>query len=110
MYFCSKSSEMLTIETLNRIDFEKESQVFKALANPIRLKMIGLLLNDECCVSDITNILGISQSTASQHLAVLKYNGIVSPKKHGTKTCYIIDNTEIKDIIKILINKSLLTD
>jgi len=105
MYICSKSSEMLTIETISRIDFEKESQIIKALANPIRLKMIGLLLNDECCVSDVTNILGISQSTASQHLAVLKYNGIVSPQKHGTKTCYIVDNAEVKEIILILINK-----
>lgn len=96
---------MLTIETINRIDFEKESQIIKALANPIRLKMVGLLLNDECCVSDVTNILGISQSTTSQHLGILKYNGIVFPKKHGTKTCYIVDNAEVKEIIQILINK-----
>ena len=96
---------MLTIKEINQIDFERESQILKALSNPIRLKMVGLLLNDECCVTDVTNALGISQSTTSQHLGILKYNGIVYPKKFGTKTCYIVDNIEVESIIKILINK-----
>jgi ArsR family transcriptional regulator len=96
---------MLKIETINKIDFEKESQIFKALANPLRLKMVGLLLNDECCVTDVTNALEISQSTSSQHLGILKNLGIVYPKRYGTKTCYIVNNPEVKMIIQILINK-----
>ncbi|MFK5959705.1 MAG: metalloregulator ArsR/SmtB family transcription factor [Lutibacter sp.] len=96
---------MLTIKEINQIDFDKESQILKALSNPIRLKMVGLLLNDECCVTDVTNALGISQSTTSQHLGILKYNGIVYPKKFGAKTCYVVDNLEVENIIKILINK-----
>jgi len=96
---------MLTLEAINKIDFEKESQVIKSLSNPLRLKMVSLLMNDECCVTDITNALGISQSTSSQHLAILKSNGIVYPKRYGTKTCYIVENEEVKQIIEILINK-----
>ena len=96
---------MLTLEAINKIDFEKESQVIKSLSNPLRLKMVSLLMNDECCVTDITNALGISQSTSSQHLAILKSNGIVYPKRYGTKTCYIVENEEVKKIVEILINK-----
>ena len=93
---------MLTIETINKIDFEKESEILKALAYPLRLRMVGLLMNDECCVTDITNILGISQSTSSQHLKILKNAGIVFPQKYGNKTCYIVKNAEVKKIIALL--------
>ena len=96
---------MLTIDTINKINFDKESQVLKALSNPLRLKMVSLLMNDECCVTDVTNALGISQSTSSQHLGILKNSGIVYPKKYGTKTCYIVENSEVKQIIKILVTK-----
>lgn len=96
---------MITISEVNKIDFDRESHILKALSNPIRLKIISLLMNDECCVTDITNTLGISQSTSSQHLAILKNTGIVYPKRYGTKICYIIDNFEVKQIIEILINK-----
>ena len=96
---------MLTIDAINKIDFDIESNILKALSNPLRLKMVSLLMNDECCVTDITNALSISQSTSSQHLGVLKNAGIVYPKRYGTKTCYIVENAEVKKIIKILINK-----
>ena len=96
---------MLTIDKINKIDFETESEILKALANPIRLQMVGLLMNDECCVTDITNTLGISQSTSSQHLKILKSVGVVYPKKYGNKICYIVDNQEVIQIISILINK-----
>ncbi len=46
----------MVFEAINKIDFDRESQILKALANPLRLKMVGLLLNDECCVTDITNV------------------------------------------------------
>ncbi|MBN2681484.1 MAG: winged helix-turn-helix transcriptional regulator [Bacteroidales bacterium] len=96
---------MISIEKIKRIDFEKEGQVFKALGNPLRLKMVSLLMNDECCVTDITNTLGISQSTSSQHLNILKNSGIVSPKRYGTKICYAIENEEVKQLILMLIEK-----
>ena len=96
---------MIKVEDLNKIDFEKEGQILKAISNPLRLRMVSLLMNDECCVTDITNALGISQSTSSQHLAILKSSGVVYPKRYGTKTCYIVENPEVKKIILILLEK-----
>jgi ArsR family transcriptional regulator len=87
---------------MQQIDYEKNCQIFKALAHPIRLQMVYVLLDDECCVTDVMNALGISQSTTSQHLNILKNNGIVYPEKHGTRTCYIVNNELVKEIVAIL--------
>ena len=84
------------------MDFEKNSQILKALAHPIRLKMATMLLDDECCVTDVTNALGISQSTSSQHLGILKNAGILTPEKYGTKTCYVVNNELVKRLILLL--------
>ena len=87
------------------MQYEKYSKILKALAHPLRLKMVDLLLNDECCVTDVTNVLGVPQSTTSQHLNVLKNSGVVYPKKYGTKTCYVVNDEVTKEIIAILRKK-----
>lgn len=88
------------------MDFEKNSQILKALSHPIRLKMAAMLMDDECCVTDVTNALDISQSTSSQHLGILKNAGVVFPQKYGTKTCYVVNNELVKKIILLLEEKS----
>jgi len=90
---------------MSKIDYEKNCQVLKALSHPIRLQMVDVLLDDKCCVTDVVNALGISQSTSSQHLSILKNSGIVYPEKHGTKTCYIVNNDLVKEIVTILKKK-----
>ncbi len=90
---------------MQRIDYESNSQIFKALAHPVRLQMIDVLLDDKCCVTDVMNAIGISQSASSQHLNILKNSGIVYPEKHGTKTCYIVNNENVKEIVAILKRK-----
>jgi len=87
---------------MKQSDYEKNSQIFKALSHPIRLQMVDVLLDDECCVTDVMNALAISQSTSFQHLNILKNIGIVYPEKHGTRTCYIVNNELVKEIVAIL--------
>jgi ArsR family transcriptional regulator len=91
---------------MQKIDYDKYSQILKALSNPIRLKMAEMLLDDECCVTDVMVALNISQSTTSQHLSILKNSGIVYPQKHGTKTCYEVNNEFVKKIITLLKTKN----
>ncbi len=64
--------------------------------------MVEMLLDDECCVTDVTNALGIPQSTSSQHLAVLRNAGIVYPKKVGTKVCYVVHSEVAKQLVLFL--------
>jgi ArsR family transcriptional regulator, arsenate/arsenite/antimonite-responsive transcriptional repressor len=56
---------------------------FKAFADPIRLRILGLLTGGEICVCNIHECLGIPQPTASRHLAYLRKKGLVHARKDG---------------------------
>ncbi len=84
------------------MDYEKKSNVLKALGHPIRLKMVEGLMNDECNVNKIMDVLNIPQSTASQHLGILRNNGILTARKEGVRTCYKVVDEKVQQIINIL--------
>ncbi len=84
------------------IDYVKESGILKALAHPVRLRIVEGLINHECNVDKITRALKIPQSTASQHLALLKNRGIVNLRKEGVKTCYRVVDPRIVELLKII--------
>lgn len=77
------------------------SNIFKALAHPIRLQIIKLLKNGEMCVCDILPNLDSEQSNTSQHLAILKNQGIVESKKDGAKVIYSIKSKEVYEMIDL---------
>lgn len=56
-------------------------ELLKALADPVRLRIAGLLAQRELCVCDLEALLGISQSMTSHHLAVLRRAGIVQARR-----------------------------
>ena len=84
------------------MDYKKESELLKALSHPIRLKIVENLMHDECNVNKVKDILGVPQSTVSQHLGVLRNKGVVVARKEGVKTCYSVIETKAREIIKIL--------
>ena len=59
------------------------AQLFKALSDDTRLRILGLLLEGELCVCDLVAILGLPQSTVSRHLSYLKHSGLVDDRRHG---------------------------
>lgn len=82
------------------MDFEIYSEIFKALAHPIRLKIAcGLTQKDECCVSVMVEKLGVAQPTVSQHLNILKNAKVVEGYRKGNQICYKIINNKVKKII-----------
>ena len=85
------------------INFEKDSEVLKALGHPARLKIVaGLLEKGGCHVNKIVAQMGIPQSTVSQHLATLRRANVLVPEKKGVKTCYGIADKRIVGLIKSL--------
>lgn len=58
-------------------------ELFKALADATRLRILGLLLAGEVCVCDIHESLKIPQSKASRHLAYLRRSGLVATRRDG---------------------------
>lgn len=58
-------------------------EVFKALADSTRLRILGLLLTGEICVCDLHETLKITQTKASRHLAYLRRSGLVETRREG---------------------------
>ncbi|TDT69228.1 ArsR family transcriptional regulator [Hypnocyclicus thermotrophus] len=73
---------------------ELEVKFFKALAHPIRIKIVKKLLFGELCVCDLNDDIDFSQSNLSQHLKILKDARIVTSRKEGLKVHYSIENLE----------------
>lgn len=80
------------------------SNIFKALSHPTRLQIVMLLKEGSLCVCDILPQLDSEQSNTSQHLAVLKNQGIVDNKKDGSKVIYSIKSPEVYEMIEIAEN------
>lgn len=80
---------------------EQISQVFKALSDPIRLKIVYLLVDKESlCVCEIVDKLELSQSTTSRHLAYLKNSLLVSAERRGVWMHYSL-RKEVFEFIKL---------
>lgn len=90
---------------MEKIDYVKYSQVLKALAHPVRLNILEVLLDNEYCVNDVSNALDIPQSISSHHLTILKNSGIVHSHKQSSRAYYIVKNDLAKGIISILQTK-----
>ncbi len=71
--------------------YEVRAEVLKAVAHPARLKIIDTLTESgPKCVSELTEMLDLSQPTVSGHLAVLRSAGIVANEKQGLQVVYHI--------------------
>lgn len=60
------------------------ADAFKALGDPVRLRLFHLLsLKEELCVCHLTEATNLPQSTVSRHLAVLRHSGLVDTRREG---------------------------
>ena len=84
------------------INYRKDSELLKAMGHPVRLEILGRLKRNECCVNKLTDLLGVPQSTVSQHLGRLRTAGILEPRKEGVRTCYRIIEPRVKRMLRIL--------
>lgn len=77
------------------------SNVFKALADPIRVKILFSLLEYEICVGEMVNVLQLPQSHVSHQLRILRKYGIVEFTKDKKMSFYYIKNAYIKSVLKM---------
>lgn len=67
---------------------KQTAQIFKALSDETRLRILALLANGELCVCDLMAALDLPQSTVSRHLAYLRNVGLVEDARHGVWMFY----------------------
>ena len=76
---------------------------FKVLGESTRLKILYALLKSEVCVGELSEALGISQSSVSHQLRILRQNDLVKFRKQGKTVFYSLDDAHVEN----LLNQSL---
>lgn len=91
-----------TSEQITEASLESLASMFKALADPARLRILNLLVNHhELCNCHIEEITGYGNSKISRHFAYLKQSGLVQNRREGLWIHYSIK--ESNDIVKSMI-------
>src|SRR3712207_3736061 len=75
---------------------------FKALSEPMRLRLIYALIDREKTVSELVGEIGGSQANVSKHLGVLLEAGLVGRRKQGLNTCYAIADPTVFEVCDIM--------
>jgi ArsR family transcriptional regulator len=82
---------------------EALAELAKALAHPMRVRILRILLErEECVCGEICQELPIAQSTVSQHLKVLREAGLIHGETDGPRTCYCADPTRLQHLQGLL--------
>ena len=83
--------EPLSEEPLAKEQAEEMAAVFKALGDPVRLRLFSMIASGpsgEVCVCDLTPAFDLSQPTISHHLKLLRQAGLVDSERRGTWVYY----------------------
>lgn len=94
--------------TKNKSDTSTQNQLvnlFSALGDKTRFKLLNILSrNDQLCVSELAEEIGISNAGVSQQLQVLEKAGLIARNRQGQKICYTIrqDNDINKKLLKLI--------
>lgn len=68
--------------------YDREAEILKALAHPVRLAIIDALAKGSMCVRELTELVGLDVSTVSKHLSVLRHAGLVVSSKTKNQVFY----------------------
>lgn len=85
---------------LNEEVLGKVSQIFKALADPTRLRILYLLAQGECAVSGIAGQLGLQQSAVSHQLGFLKRINLVKARRDGKTVYYSEEDEHVMNLLQ----------
>lgn len=82
--------------------FDKNANIYKILANSKRLEILNNLKMGELGVEELLKITNLSKANLSQHLALLRHNGLVQTRRDGLNIYYRIIDPRIVAPCKIL--------
>lgn len=87
---------------MNAMLIKYGARLLKALANEKRLEIICSLENRELKVGELEKMIGLSQSALSQHLAILRAEGIVSTRRIAQNVFYSVTDSNALKIITLI--------
>ena len=94
----------------NSITDEDIALIAKALAHPVRIQIIRLLLSKKTCIGgDIVDVVGLAQSTVSEHLRILKASGIITGEITRPRVCYSLNLPRLRpfnDFLNLILDSA----
>ena len=78
-----------------------KADFFKALAHPVRIRILEILRRGELSVNELQAALGLDQATVSQQLAVLRAKHVVTARKEGTTVRYTVRDPLVGDLLDL---------
>ncbi len=82
--------------------YEKNALIYKILANSKRLEILNILKLNETSVENLIKITKLPKANLSQHLALMRHNGLIVPRREGLNVYYKIVDPRIVEPCKIL--------
>lgn len=80
------------------------AEIFRALGDSSRAKIMYSLLRQELCTCDLAAITGTSESSVSQHLRVLRQLRLVKNRRQGKQVFYSLDDAHIRILLLVCLN------
>lgn len=81
---------------------DQAARAIKAMAHPLRLKILCVLGSEEVSVQDIVDAVGTSQSNISQHLAILREKGVLKARKDANRVFYRVGDPRTLALIGMM--------
>jgi len=99
------SHAMIGREPLGRVEAAAVASMFKALSDPVRLRLLALIAchdGGEACVCEVTGAFEVSPPTISHHLKVLREAGMITAERRGTWIYYRIEPAALANLAQVL--------
>lgn len=98
-----EGGEMVKKKLIDRDeDILQASLAIKAIAHPLRLKILCVLGDKEISVQDIVNDVGTTQSNISQHLSILRDKGVLITRKDANRVFYRIGDPRTLKLVDMM--------
>jgi len=88
-------------DTENRL-YDRHAEMCKVFASPTRLAIINTLREGEMSVGDLARRLGVAKANMSQHLALMRGQGILGSRKQGNQVFYRVANPKLLQACDLL--------
>ena len=81
--------------------YQQQAELFRALAHPVRLRILDILSWQEACVCHLTAVLRKRQPYVSQQLSMLRDAGLVTDRREGTLIYYRLRDERIAELLTV---------
>lgn len=89
------------VSLMDRPLYQVKAEFFKTLGHPVRIRVLELLSEREHAVAEMLAEVGIEAANLSQHLAVLRRNGLVTTRKEGLTVHYSLTSPRVAELLAV---------